>query len=270
MTRMFKLPVSVMLSGVAIALFIAVTALAPVLAPYGVNEIVGISWDPPSLSSPLGTDMIGRDLLSRFIWGARVTILTAAAATLLACLLGASFGILAGLRRGWPDMVLSRFVDLVMAAPTLILAMVLLTILPRSLAFIVAIMALIEATRFYRLARLIAVDTAALDFVESAYLRGEKALWIIFREILPNGIMPILAEFGLRFIFTVLFLSTLSFLGLGVQPPLTDWGSLIKENKDGLLFGITAALLPGVAIALLAVAVTTMVDWITAGENGGR
>ncbi len=259
-----------MLSTLAIGIFLAVSLLAPFIAPYGVNVVVGTSWDPPSLSSPLGTDMIGRDLLSRFIWGARITILTAAAATLLACALGTSLGILAGLRRGWPDMALSRFVDLVMAMPALILAMVMLTILPRSIAFVVAIMALIEATRFYRLARLIAIDTAALDFVEAAYLRGERRRWIIFREILPNGIAPILAEFGLRLIFSVLFLSTLSFLGLGVQPPLTDWGSLIKENKDGLLFGIAAALLPGVAIAGLAIAVTTMVDWTTAGQTDGR
>ncbi|MVA52697.1 ABC transporter permease subunit [Agrobacterium vitis] len=264
-----RLPFSVALSILVVALCLFVIIFAPMVAPHGVNEIVGTSWDPPSAGHPFGTDMVGRDLLSRFVWGARVTILTAGAAVLIAFAIGSGLGLLAGLRKGWLDMLLSRFVDLVMATPTLILAMVLLTILPRSIVFIVTIIALVEATRFFRLARLIAADTAALDYVEAAYLRGETTRWIIRREILPNAITPLLAELGLRFIFSVLFLSTLSFLGLGVQPPVTDWGSLIKENKDGLLFGITAALVPGAAIAALALAVTTLVDWVSVSRDGG-
>ncbi|MCF1475231.1 ABC transporter permease [Agrobacterium vitis] len=267
--RAVKLPLSVILSLLTIGVCLVVTLTAPIIAPHGVNEIVGPGWEPPSTSHLLGTDMIGRDLLSRFVWGARVTILTAAAAVMIAFVAGTGFGLLAGLRKGWLDMVLSRFVDLVMAMPTLILAMVLLTILPRSVFCLVAIIALVEATRFFRLARLIAADTAALDYVEAAYLRGETTSWIILREILPNGMAPLLAELGLRFVFSVLFLSTLSFLGLGVQPPVTDWGSLIKENKDGLLFGITAALVPGAAIAVLAIAVASVVDWVSAGRDGG-
>ncbi|MCZ7448129.1 ABC transporter permease [Rhizobium rhizogenes] len=263
-----RLPFSVALSVLTLVFCLIVIVFAPLVAPHGVNEIVGTSWDPPSVSSPFGTDMIGRDLLSRFVWGARVTILTAGAAVLIAFVVGSGLGFLAGLRKGWLDTGLSRVVDLVMAMPTLVLAMVLLTILPRSIAFIVSIIALVEATRFFRLARLIAADTAALDYVEAAYLRGETTQWIIRREILPNAITPLLAEFGLRFIFSVLFLSTLSFLGLGVQPPVADWGSLIKENKDGLLFGITAALVPGAAIAALALAVTTLVDWVSANRGG--
>lgn len=266
--RSARPPLSVMLAILAVFLCFICVVFAPLIAPYGLNEIVGTSWDPPSASNLLGTDMIGRDLFSRFVWGARITILVASLAVLIAFLIGSGLGLLAGLRKGWLDMALSRFVDLVMSMPTLILAMMLLTILPRSVAFIVAIIALVEATRFFRLARLLAADIAALDYVEAAFLRGETTQWIIRHEILPNAITPLLAELGLRFIFSVLFLSTLSFLGLGLQPPMTDWGSLIKENKDGLLFGITAALLPWAAIAVLALAVTTLTDWISGRRQG--
>ncbi|QCJ00905.1 ABC transporter permease [Agrobacterium larrymoorei] len=247
---------------VFVAAFLLVALFAPFIAPHGVNDIVGASWDYPSLTAPLGTDMIGRDLLSRFIWGARVTIFTAAAATGIAYAVGTSLGLLAGLRNDWLDTILSRIVDLLMAIPTLIFALVLLTILPRSIVVIVAIMALLESTRFFRLARSVAADIAARDYIETAILRGETRLWIVYREILPNALAPLIAETGLRFIFAVLFLSTLSFLGLGIQPPITDWGSLIKENKDGLLFGVGAALIPGAAIALLAISVNMVVDWI--------
>ncbi|SCX22515.1 Glutathione transport system permease protein GsiD [Agrobacterium sp. DSM 25558] len=245
-----------------VALFLTIALFAPILAPHGVNDIVGASWDYPSLSAPLGTDMIGRDLLSRFIWGARITLFTAGAATGIAFAIGTSLGLLAGLRNDWLDTALSRAVDLLMAIPTLIFALVLLTILPRSVIFIVGIIALLEATRFFRLSRSLAADIAVLDYIETAILRGETRLWIVFREILPNALAPLMAETGLRFIFAVLFVSTLSFLGLGIQPPITDWGSLIKENKDGLLFGVGAALVPGAAIALLAISVNMVVDWI--------
>jgi peptide/nickel transport system permease protein len=260
---MFKnLTLSALVGLLLIAAFLIVALFAPVLAPYGVNDIVGSSWDYPSSSALLGTDMIGRDLLSRFIWGARVTIFTAAAATGIAFTVGTSLGLLAGLRNDWLDTLMSRVVDLLMAIPTLIFALVLLTILPRSIVFIVGIMALLEATRFFRLSRSLSAEITALDYVETALLRGESKLWIVFREILPNTLAPLVAETGLRFIFAVLFLSTLSFLGLGIQPPITDWGSLIKENKDGLLFGVGAALIPGGAIALLAISVNMVVDWV--------
>ncbi|WP_307236282.1 ABC transporter permease [Pararhizobium capsulatum] len=251
-----------------VAAFLLVALFAPYIAPYGVNDIVGSIWDYPSLNTPLGTDMLGRDLLSRFIWGARVTIFTAAAATGIAAAVGTSLGLLAGLRNDWLDAILSRLVDLLMAIPTLIFALVLLTVLPRSIIFIVGIIALLESTRFFRLSRSVASDIAALDYIETAILRGETRLWIVYREILPNALAPLVAETGLRFIFAVLFLSTLSFLGLGIQPPITDWGSLIKENKDGLLFGVGAALIPGAAIALLAVSVNMVVDWILDADAG--
>ena len=140
-----------------------------------------------------------------------------------------------------------------MAIPTLIFALVVLSVLPTDLYILILVMAVLDSTRVFRISRAVAVDIAVMDFVEAARLRGEGWGWIMFREILPNALSPLLAEFGLRFAFAVLFLSTLSFLGLGVQPPVADWGSMVKENKDGIVFGISAALVPGTAIATLAI-----------------
>jgi peptide/nickel transport system permease protein len=149
-----------------------------------------------------------------------------------------------------------------MAIPTLIFALVVLAVLPKSVFVLIAVMAVLEATRVFRVSRAIASDVVVLDYVEIARLRGESKGWIIFNEILPNALSPLLAEFGLRFVFAILFLSTLSFLGLGVQPPVADWGSLVKDNKDGLMFGVFAALIPGGTIAALAISVNFVVDWV--------
>ena len=135
------------------------------------------------------------------------------------------------------------------------------------------VMAVLDSTRVFRLGRALALDIAVMDFVEAARLRGEKTLWIVFREILPNAMTPLLAEFGLRLAFAVLFISTLSFLGLGIQPPTADWGGMVKDNKDGIIFGVSAALVPGAAIAALTISINLVVDWLlkrTSSLKGGR
>jgi peptide/nickel transport system permease protein len=238
-----------------------------------VGEVVGDAWEGWSWDHPLGTDTIGRDLLSRMIWGGQVTIAVSAAATALSFSLGSVLGFLAAVRGGWVDQVLSRMVDLLMSIPALISALVILSVMPATVPVLILVMGLLDATRVYRLARAVAVDIAVMDYVEAARLRGEKQGWIIFREILPNALSPLVAEMGLRFIFAVLFISTLSFLGLGVQLPLTDWGGIVKENREGIVYGIPAALVPAVAIATLAISVNLVADWVlnrTASLKGGR
>jgi peptide/nickel transport system permease protein len=259
------------LFGVAFYLFLAI--FAPLIAPHPVYEVVGKVWEPPSWAFPLGTDNIGRDLLSRLIWGAQITILVAGAATFISFVIGVMLGFFAAIVRGWVDQLLSRMIDLLMAIPTLIFALVVLSVLPTDLYVLILVMAVLDSTRVFRIGRAVAVDIAVMDFVEAARLRGEGWGWIMSREILPNALSPLLAELGLRFAFAVLFLSTLSFLGLGVQPPVADWGSMVKENKDGIVFGISAALIPGTAIATLAICVNLVVDWVlnrTASLKGGR
>jgi peptide/nickel transport system permease protein len=262
MNRKFRPSPLVLLAFLVLALFIGIAAFAPWVAPYDVSKVVGGVWEPPSATALLGTDNLGRDLLSRIIWGAQITLSVAALATLIAFIVGVALGLLAAMKRGWVDQALSRGNDLLMAIPTLIFALVVLAVLPKNVAVLVLVMAALDATRVFRVSRAVATDIAVLDYVEVARMRGEGWGWIMLREILPNAAAPLLAEFGMRFAFAVLFLSTLSFLGLGIQPPVADWGSLVKENKDGLLFGIFAALIPGGAIVLLAVSVNLIVDWV--------
>ncbi|MCX8953488.1 ABC transporter permease [Ruegeria sp. NA] len=270
---MKNIPISAMIGLLFTGLYFFVALAAPLIAPYGMAEVVGDVWEPSSAEHLLGTDNIGRDLLTRMIYGGRTTIFIAAAATILSFVTGTSLGLLAAVLGGWADQVLSRAVDLVMSIPTLILALVILAIVPVTVPILILVMGLLDATRPYRLSRSVAVDINVMDYVEAAKLRGEGRAWIIFREILPNALSPLVAEFGLRFIFMVLFISTLSFLGLGVQPPLADWGGIVKENKDGIVYGIGAALYPAVAIATLAISVNLVADWIlnrTTSLKGGR
>ncbi len=257
--------------GVFIFLFSAI--FADIIAPYGERDIVGDVWEPSSGQFLLGTDNLGRDLLSRMMYGAQTTIFISAVASVLSFSVGIFLSFLAAVMRGWTDQVLSRLNDMMMAIPTLIFALVVLAALPQELWILVLVMALIDSTRVFRLGRAVAVDIVVMDFVEAARLRGEGRMWIIFREILPNALSPLLAEFGLRFAFAVLFLSSLSFLGLGIQPPEADWGGMVKDNKDGIIFGVPAALIPGGAIAALAICVNLIVDWLlnrTASLKGGR
>ncbi|SES97717.1 ABC transporter permease [Oceanicella actignis] len=270
---MIQIPLSALLGLTVTALFFAGAALAPWIAPYPMTEIVGDVWEPASAEHLLGTDSIGRDLLSRMIYGGRTTIWIATMATALSFLTGSVLGLTAAVAGGWVDQALSRLVDLVMSIPTLIFALVVLSVLPTTVTTLVLVMGLLDSTRVYRLARAVAVDITVMDFVEAARLRGEGRGWIVFREILPNALSPLVAEMGLRFIFMVLFLSTLSFLGLGVQPPNADWGGIVKENKEGIVYGISAALTPAIAIAALAISVNLVADWIltrTTSLKGGR
>ena len=270
---MMRMPVSAMIGLFFTSLYFLAAIFAPVIAPYGMAEVVGGVWEPMGPEYWLGTDSIGRDLLTRMIYGGRTTIFIATAATILSFTTGSILGFLAATIGGWVDQALSRFVDLVMAIPSLIFALVVLSVMPVTITVLILVMGLLDATRVYRLARAVAVDITVMDYVEAARLRGEGRLWVIFREILPNALSPLVAEMGLRFIFMVLFVSTLSFLGLGVQPPAADWGGIVKENKEGIVYGIPAALVPAFAIATLAISVNLVADWVlnrTTSLKGGR
>ncbi|WP_424931369.1 ABC transporter permease [Amaricoccus macauensis] len=267
------IPISAFIGLILTAVYFLSAIFADFIAPYGMAEVVGGVWEPASPEHWLGTDNIGRDLLSRLIYGGQTTILIATAATLLSFSVGAFLGLTAAVMGGWVDQALSRFIDLVMSIPALIFALVVLSVMPVTIFVLIMVMGLLDSTRVFRLSRAVAVDINVMDFVEAARLRGEGRRWIIFHEILPNALSPMVAEMGLRFIFMVLFISTLSFLGLGVQPPLADWGGIVKENKDGIVYGIPAALIPAISIATLAISVNLVADWIlnrTTSLKGGR
>lgn len=267
------IPLSALIGLILTGGFFAVALLAPWIAPYGMSEVVGNVWEPASGQFWLGTDNIGRDLLTRMIYGGRNTIFVASMATALSFCLGAFLGFTAAVYGGWVDQALARGNDLVMSIPTLISALVVLSVMPVTLPVLILVMGLLDSTRVFRLSRAVAVDINVMDFVEAARLRGEGQRWVIFREILPNALSPLVAELGLRFIFAILFISTLSFLGLGIQPPEADWGAIVKENREGIVYGIPAALVPAVAIVTLSISVNLVADWAltrTTSLKGGR
>jgi peptide/nickel transport system permease protein len=245
-----------------IALYLLVAIFAPLLAPYGESEIVGSQFEPWSGAFLLGTDNLGRDMLTRLVYGARNTIGVAAATTALAFAIGGGAGLLAAAVGGPLDQVLARAVDVLMAIPQLIFALLLLAVFGTSIPVLILVIALLDATRVFRLARAVGMNVAAMEFVEVARLRGEGLGWILLREILPSVRPMLIAELGLRFCFVFLFISSLSFLGLGLQPPTADWGSMVRDNATLITYGDITPLLPAAAIALLTVAVNFVVDWI--------
>ena len=287
-----QMPLTASFGILMIILYSIAAIFAGVIAPYGQDEIIqGVAANivpggNPAIGGnpdfPLGTDQLGRDLLSRLIYGAQNTVGIAFVTTLLAFFLGGSLGFLAAILGGWFDQIMSRAVDVLMAIPSLIFALLLMTIaavwaprlgIPLTL-FMVVIIAVIDSTRVYRLARAVGYNIVVLDYIEAAKLRGEGMGYLIFKEILPNATAPLLAEFGLRFCFVFLTIASLSFLGVGIQPPLADWGTMVRDLAQFINFAAfapqvaAAPLLAAGAIALLTVAVNFVVDWMLHRSSG--
>ncbi len=254
--------------------YMFVALFAPWLAPFGEAEIFPVPFAPWDETHVFGTDQIGRDILSRLIYGARNTMGIALLTTLLSFLIGGALGLIAAIDRGLVDQVLGRAMDVLMAIPSLIFALMLLSIFGSTVTSLIIIIAVLDSTRVFRLTRSVAVGVVVMDYVEVARLRGEGLGWVMRREILPNVMPPLISEFGLRFCFVFLTIAALSFLGLGIQPPTADWGSMVRENANLIQFAaydIKAALtplLPATTIALLTIAVNFMVDWFLHHTSG--
>ncbi len=256
-----KSPYSARIGMAIVLLNITACILATFIAPFGETEIAGDVWEPIGGHFLLGTDHLGRDMLTRLLYGARNTISIALAVTMLSFSVGITWGFMAAVVGGWVDQILSRIVDIIMAFPTLIFALMVLSVLGTSIPVLIVVIALLDSTRVYRLSRAIAMDIEVMEYVEAARLRGEGLWWIMRHEILPNALPPLIAEFGLRFCFVFLFISALSFLGLGLQPPTADWGSMVRDNAGAITFGIMTPLVPAAAIAFLTIGVNLIVDW---------
>jgi len=271
-----KSPLTARFGLLVILIYGFVALFAPFIAPYGEAEVFPIPYAPWSSEFVFGTDQIGRDIFSRLIYGARNTVGIAVATTALAFIIGGILGLAAAIARGWLDQLLSRTVDVLMAIPSLIFALVLLSIFGSTVTNLIIIIAVLDSTRVFRLTRAVSINVVVMDYVEAARLRGEGLIWIMRREILPNIMPPLIAEFGLRFCFVFLTIAALSFLGVGIQPPTADWGSMVRENASLIQFaqydikaGLTP-LLPASAIALLTVAVNFVVDWFLHKTSGIR
>jgi len=235
---------------------------APVIAPFGEAEVISSSFAPADENMLLGADQLGRDMFSRIVYGARNTVGLALLATILAFVMGAFAGLIAAVKGGWFDQFMGRVADVIMSIPSLIFALLLLSIFGTNLIVLVIIVAIIYSPRVFRLTRAVAGNVVVMDYIEAARLRGEGDFYLIRKEILPNSTAPLIAEFGLEFCFVFLLIAGLSFLGLGVQPPTADWGSMVRENATLISFGEITPLIPAAAIALLTVAVNFVVDWM--------
>lgn len=281
-----------------VAVNLTVALLGPVIAPFSESQSVGGTWDVgiievvthngftvlwnhvaalwggapgdfldyPKEHVWLGTDQIGRDMLTRLIFGARMTIGVALVTTVLSFFIGITLGFLAAVIGGWLDIALSRLVDVVLSIPVLIFALIILGVFGSSIPVLILTLGVLDSTRVFRLARAIGMNLTVLEYVEAARLRGEGIIWIMRREILPNASAPLFSEFGLRFCFNFLIVASLSFLGLGIQPPYADWGGMVRDNAAAISFGMLAPIWPAIAISLLTIGVNLVVDWFLSIE----
>lgn len=257
----YKFNIVGVISFVIILSWICIALFASHLAPYSAGEMVDFDFfGPMSLDYPLGTDYLGRDMLSRIIYGSRYTVGISFAAVSLACFSGVALGMTAAVIGGWFDTALSRFLDALTSIPSKIFALVIVAAVGSSIPVLIVVLAVIYTPGAYRFSRSLAVNISTMDYVTVARVRGEKTGYIIRSEILPGILSPALADFGIRFVFIVLLLSSLSFLGLGVQPPYADWGALVRENIGGLSFAAPAVVFPSLAIASLTISANLLID----------
>lgn len=247
---------------VVVAIFLFVAIFTPWLAPYPESANVGGTWDEPSAAMWLGADQIGRDMLTRIMYGSRMTIGVALAITTLSFLIGIVLGFISAVVGGWVDVFFTRLVDVMLSIPGLIFALIILGVFGSSIPVLILTIAVLDSTRVFRLARALGMNLSVMEYVEAARLRGEGLWWVISREILPNAWAPLVSEFGLRFCFNFLFIAGLSFLGLGIQPPYADLGGMVRENAAAINFGMMAPIYPATVIALLTVSVNLVVDWM--------
>ncbi|BBO73234.1 peptide ABC transporter permease [Desulfosarcina widdelii] len=268
-----KFSICVVVSWVILAL------IGPYIAPYHEADILDealfivpgsdnrypeTTFQNPSKVAFLGTDYMGRDILSRTLFGARTTIAITLAATLLAYIVGVTLGIAAAVGGGILDMSLSRVNDAIVSMPHIMLGLVVIAAIGSTIPILVVLTGFIYAASVFRIARALGQEVMVSDFVEASQVRGEGLWWIITREVLPNVAVPLATDFGLRFVWVLLFISSLSFLGLGIQPPMSDWGSMVRENLAGLPYGSIAPLVPAFAIATLTISINMIVDDISA------
>ena len=271
-----KAPPTAIFGMIVIFGYAVVSIFAPMLAPFGEADSQFSAYQTFSNKHILGTDQIGRDILSRLIYGARNTIGIALITTIISFVIGMTLGLIAAINRSYLDQVISRGVDVLMAIPSLIFALMLLSIFGSSTFSLICIIAVLDSTRVFRLTRAVSMNVVVMDYVEAATLRGEKLGWIMRKEILPNILPPLVAEFGLRFCFVFLAIAALSFLGVGIQPPTADWGTMVRETANLIQFAkydLTRAmvpLVPAACIALLTVSVNFVVDWFLHKTSGIR
>jgi peptide/nickel transport system permease protein len=247
---------------------LAVAFVGPLLAPYDPTQFVGPPYRADVPGTVFGTDNLGRDVLSRFLYGGRWLLVLSALATLVGVGAGALVGLVSGYFRGWPDEVLMRGGDVLLAFPQVVIALLLLTVFGPQVWLLVLVVALGHAPRTARVVRGAALSVVGRDFVQAAEAAGVPAWRILGRELLPNITGTLMVEVGLRLTYSIGLIAALSFLGLGLQPPAADWGLMINENRVALTVQPWSVVLPVLAIAVLTVGTNLVTDGFARASAG--
>jgi peptide/nickel transport system permease protein len=253
-----------------VAFVVAVAIFGPLLAPHPITSVVGVPGTGPSSSSPLGMDFLGRDVLSRLLNGGRSVLLLGFAATALGYLVGGIIGLIAGYSRSLIDPLLMRSVDVLLAFPALLLLLVLVTGAGSSELVLVLGVALVQMPGISRIVRTATLEVSVRSYVEAAIIRGESTASVLRREVLPNILGPVIATAGLRFTLSVVLIASVNFLGLGLQPPTSDWGVMVSENRQILNLNPLSVLAPTLMLALLTIGITMVGDFYARGLGTSR
>lgn len=256
------MPLSALAAVATVAIIVGAALLAPWITTNAPAAMIGDAYAAPG-ATLLGTDVLGRDLFSRIVYGARLTLLIAISATVIGFAIGTLWAFVAAELDGWFNDVTEWLVNILLSFPPLMLGLLLVSALSNNLFMLIVAIAAIQVPRVVRVARAVAQNVITLQFVEVARARGERLGYILLREVLPNCLRLLAAEFGLRLTYSTLFISGLSFLGLGVQPPDADWGGLVRENMSAMQIGAWLPVLaPAFAIGAFAVSLNVIIDWI--------
>lgn len=259
--RRGALPASLRAGVLIVGLVVVVALAAPLLAPYPYDEMHFLDrLKPPSRAYLLGTDEFGRDVLSRTLLGARLSLFIGVGATLVCMALGVPIGLVAGYARGRIDEVIMRSMDVIMSFPPILLGLLILAVTPPSIWKTTLAVGLVYVPAIVRITRSATLSLAGEEFILAARARGERPLYILGAEILPNAWPPIIVEASLRVTFAILLGAALSFLGLGAQPPSSDWGLMIGEARAFVDTAPWVATAPGLAMCLTVVGVNLLGD----------
>jgi peptide/nickel transport system permease protein len=259
--RFRRLPAALVIGGALVIILVAVAILAQWIAPYPYDQMhIRDRFQPPNLHYLAGTDEYGRDVFSRLLYGSQLSLALGGTATLIAMGIGVPLGLIAGYRRGATDEIIMRTLDVMMAFPPIMLVLLILAVTPPSLVKTAIAIGVLAVAPIARVTRSVTLDLMSGEFIEAARARGERLLYMLSRELLPNVWPILMVEASLRVVFAVLLGAVLSFLGFGVQPPAADWGLMISNGRAFVDTAPWISLAPGIAMSVTVIAISLVGD----------